>query len=280
MSNETKPQTEDDVEPLSPTEFAQAVESLSLVPFPATEGQNIWMAGAVLKLFATVRQLKDENAKWVRALGLLSVHMVEEVDINDPEKMARNIDKGIRRDLHRAEQERDQYKKQIVDFDSYAKKLEETCTELKLERDRLKESTETQFCVGCRLRYAAQYIHEDCCARCWEEACTGKDLEIVELKQERDGFEKSCFDLAKRATELGEAQERLRLQLAGCSCAAFGNFAEDPDEGDYGWSVAYKGVRELRVERDQLKEKCIEWQKLYVVACKERDRLKRGGDDG
>ena len=50
-----------------------------------------------------------------------------------------------------------------------------------------------------------------------------------------------------------EEIEQLRVQLAGCSVAALGGTNKEhiAKEGDYGWSVAYQDVLNLRIEHDR-----------------------------
>ena len=48
--------------------------------------------------------------------------------------------------------------------------------------------------------------------------------------------------------------EQLRVQLAGCSVAAFGEVAHAAKIGDYGWSPAYQDVVDLRIKYDNLEE--------------------------
>jgi len=53
---------------------------------------------------------------------------------------------------------------------------------------------------------------------------------------------------------LSEEIEQLRVQLAGCSVAAFGEVAHAAKIGDYGWSPAYQDVVDLRIKYDNLEE--------------------------
>ena len=52
--------------------------------------------------------------------------------------------------------------------------------------------------------------------------------------------------------DLEQQIERLRVQLAGCSVAALGG-SPVAKQGDYGWSLAYQDVLELRQRYDALK---------------------------
>ncbi len=55
-------------------------------------------------------------------------------------------------------------------------------------------------------------------------------------------------ELTNEIEELKNQNERLTVQLAGCLTAAEGHISEQhlAKEGDYGWSLAYQKVLELR----------------------------------
>jgi len=66
--------------------------------------------------------------------------------------------------------------------------------------------------------------------------------QIGKLKQERDELKAKC--------------EQERVQLAGCLTAAEGWAKGDNDckQGDYGWSLAFEKVQELRAEVVELRQ--------------------------
>ncbi len=62
----------------------------------------------------------------------------------------------------------------------------------------------------------------------------------------------TCDALELRAEAAEREVEQLRVQLAGCSIAALGGTKDPATQGQYGWSVAYQDVLELRRDRDVL----------------------------
>jgi hypothetical protein len=56
----------------------------------------------------------------------------------------------------------------------------------------------------------------------------------------------------KEIKRLKDEVERLTVQLAGCSTAANGATKDVAKQGDYGWSVAYQDVLDLRNKFDNL----------------------------
>lgn len=97
---------------------------------------------------------------------------------------------------------------------------------------------------------------------------TGEDArELLKL------FEAYRLALSQNIATTAEV-EQLRVQLAGCLCAAEGHFQEVPEQGAYGWSPAYEAVKELR--RGIHPDAAHLWQLLDDIstlddACKERD---------
>jgi len=63
---------------------------------------------------------------------------------------------------------------------------------------------------------------------------------------------------AQEDTETTKELERARVQLAGCLIAAEGNATgwNDCREGDYGWSLAFGVVKELRRKWDNARQGC------------------------
>ena len=58
---------------------------------------------------------------------------------------------------------------------------------------------------------------------------------------------------AKNIRKLEDQLEQMGTQLAGCSVIAAGHY-DDTKEGDYGYSVAYQDVKELRQKYDKLRK--------------------------
>jgi hypothetical protein len=52
--------------------------------------------------------------------------------------------------------------------------------------------------------------------------------------------------------------EQLRVQLAGCLCAAEGLFAERAVKGDYGWSLPYETMTQVHQELSALRARVAE----------------------
>jgi hypothetical protein len=62
-----------------------------------------------------------------------------------------------------------------------------------------------------------------------------------------------AFDVILRDLlyHVGQA-EQLQVQLAGCGAAALGATKHPAVRGDYGWSLTYQDVLELRIRHDRL----------------------------
>lgn len=63
--------------------------------------------------------------------------------------------------------------------------------------------------------------------------------------------------------------EQLRIQLAGCLTAAEGATHHAAVRGDYGWSVAYQAVLDLRLRYDQEQEAAAEAREIMKQAVRE-----------
>ena len=98
----------------------------------------------------------------------------------------------------------------------------------------------------------ARLAHIEGLAADWERKA-GENLRLAE------GFaeEKACF-----MDEL----DRTRVQLAGCLTAAEGATQDQAEQGDYGWSLAYQKVLELRIERDHLAAQ-VEAMRTALSSC-------------
>ena len=60
------------------------------------------------------------------------------------------------------------------------------------------------------------------------------------------------YALENKCHQLEDETEQLRVQLAGCSVAALGWIKNTAKKGDYGWSVAYQDVLDLRLKYEEL----------------------------
>lgn len=60
-------------------------------------------------------------------------------------------------------------------------------------------------------------------------------------------FEAMFMKAEQERDRLKEENERLTVQLAGCSVAAFGGTKDPAKRDDYGWSPAYQDVLDLRL---------------------------------
>jgi len=86
------------------------------------------------------------------------------------------------------------------------------------------------------------------------------DTEIATLRAEVDRLTEINADAAIRLDdrllriEKAEAAlEQERVRLAGCLVAAEGNNQNPAKQGDYGWSLAYQTVLDLRAELEEAK---------------------------
>ncbi len=57
---------------------------------------------------------------------------------------------------------------------------------------------------------------------------------------------------SQRAADAEREVEQMQVQMAGISVAAFGGTKEPAKQGDYGWSVPYQDVLDLRIRFDTL----------------------------
>lgn len=60
--------------------------------------------------------------------------------------------------------------------------------------------------------------------------------------------------LSQETKRVREQNEQLQIQLAGCLTAAEGHTKDPAKPKDYGWSLAYQKVLELRIKFDSLRE--------------------------
>jgi len=66
-------------------------------------------------------------------------------------------------------------------------------------------------------------------------------------------------------TPADEMVGQLQVQLAGVSTAAFGVKTEVAKQGDYGWSVPYQDVLDLREKYDALQVKLESWKETVTA---------------
>ena len=66
---------------------------------------------------------------------------------------------------------------------------------------------------------------------------------------------KETIRIANREIKKLKAEvEQQRVQLAACSVAVYGGTKDPAKRGDYGWSVTYQDVLDLRIKYDAIHE--------------------------
>lgn len=87
----------------------------------------------------------------------------------------------------------------------------------------------------------------------WDDKCVQVTVTTVESPPPAvDDLQRACLEAKDRI-------EQLEVQLAGCSVAAQGYATGDNDcvVGDYGWSVPFDDVKELRKKFDDIWETVV-----------------------
>lgn len=83
--------------------------------------------------------------------------------------------------------------------------------------------------------------------------------------------EHGSFELARQLVELRESEEQLRVQLAGCGCAALG-YAKTCAPGDYGYSPA---LEDVRTAVDGWRDRALSAEKNFGIQLEETGELEK-----
>ena len=94
------------------------------------------------------------------------------------------------------------------------------------------------------------YLLEDLYVNAKNKSSSGNGFEIIFYCQDC-GIQDNYSENKPVNTDV-EKVEQLMVQLAGCSVAAIGWIKDPAKEGDYGWSVPYQDVLQLRRKYDEL----------------------------
>lgn len=112
----------------------------------------------------------------------------------------------------------------------------------------------------------------------------GPDTETTEAIRQLADMHRRAVSAESELSALRADAEQLRVQLAGCLCAAEGLFAERAVKGDYGWSLPYEIMVQVHHElsalrarvaelESQLRHKSIDYSEAMELACAYAEKI-------